>query len=278
LAVLQAASWLPRTEGSLRLALARRADGSGDRTGVDVLHEQGAARVRFPRPAPLGPAEAVLLNTAGGLTGGDKLAIEVSLGEGARAVVTTAAAEKIYRASHGKARISVALAVAGGELAWLPQPTILFDRARLERMTTIKLRSDASILAVEMLIFGRAAMGESVVDGSVHDALRVWRDDVLLFADSFRLEGEIAAALARPAVLAGARATGLLIYVAPAAERRIAEARALLANAAGVVGVSGYNEMLVVRAAAADGRTLKADLAPLIEALHGRALPRIWTC
>ncbi len=273
--MLQAANWLPRTEGSLRLSLVRR----GQRTGVDRLQESGAQRVRFPRPAPDGPCEAVLINTAGGLTGGDKLAIETRLGDGASAVVTTAAAEKIYRARHGTAAVSVTLAVHGsGRLAWLPQPTIVFDRAGLERVTLVELAAEASFLSVEMLIFGRAAMGESVAQGNVRDAVRVWRDQALLFADSFRLEGEIATALARPAVLAGARATGLVLYVAPAAEARLEEARSLSAKAAGVMGVSAYQQMLVARAAAPDGRTLQTDLAPLLEALHGRPLPRIWKC
>jgi urease accessory protein len=273
--VLQAANWLPRTEGSLRLSLVRR----GKRTSVDRLQESGAQRVRFPRPARDGPCEAVLINTAGGLTGGDKLAIETRLGDGASAVVTTAAAEKIYRARNGKVAISVSLGVRGSaDLAWLPQPTIVFDRAGLERVTTVELGAEATFLSVEMLIFGRAAMGESVAQGSVRDIVRIWREQALLFADSFRLEGDIAAALARPAVLAGARASGLVLYAAPAAEARLEEARCLSAKAAGVMGVSAFNRMLVARAAAPDGRTLQADLAPLLEALHGRPLPRIWKC
>jgi urease accessory protein len=273
--VLQARTWLPRTEGGVRLGLIYRAG----RTRIDTLHQAGAARVRFPRPDAAGAMEAVFLNTAGGLTGGDSFGISVAVGDGASAVLTTAAAEKIYRSAGGEASISVALSIAGnGQLGWLPQPTIVFDRARLDRKMTVELASNARFLAAEMLIFGRAAMGESVAQGNVRDTVRVRRDQALLFADSFRLEGEIATALARPAVLAGARATGLVLYVAPAAEARLEEARSLSAKAAGVMGVSAYQRMLVARAAAPDGRTLQTDLAPLLEALHGRPLPRIWKC
>jgi len=273
--VLQTASWLPRTEGSVRLQLVQR----GGRTRLARLAESGAARLRFPRCDPADPCEAVLLNTAGGLTGGDSFAIEASLAAGTRAVLTTAAAEKIYRSRQGAAAVSVALSVAGNaELAWLPQPTIIFDRACLHRSTSIELGAEASFLAVEMLIFGRTAMGESVRHGAVRDAWRLRRQGTLLFADSFQLEGAIAAALARPAVLGGARASGLLLYAAPDAAARVAPLRALLAQAASVLGISSYNDVLVARAVAPDGQTLQRDLTRLIANLYSAPLPRIWTC
>ncbi len=133
--MLQARSWLPRTQGSVRLELSRR-DGA---THLDVLHQAGAARARFPKPAAGAPPEAVLLNTAGGLTGGDRMDLEVTLGAGAEATLTTAAAEKIYRARDGEAsEIGVQLALgAGARLAWLPQATILFDGSRLDRRTEV---------------------------------------------------------------------------------------------------------------------------------------------
>ena len=267
--------WLPRSEGSVRLDLVSR----GEATRVAVLAQSGAARVRFPRIGLGEPCEAVLINTAGGLTGGDSLKIVTRLADGASAVVTTAAAEKIYRARQDAAAISVALAVAGNaKLAWLPQPTIVFDRACLERTTRVDLSAQATFLGVEMLIFGRAAMGEVVRQGVVRDAWQVWREEVLLFADALRLEGAIAEVLARPAVLDGAGAAGLLIYAAPAAQAQIETARAILHNAGGAAGVSYVNGVLVARAVAADGRTLAANLAPLIEVLHGQPLPRIWRC
>jgi len=273
--VLKAAPWLPRTEGSVRLGLVRR----GAATRVEVLHQLGAARVRFPRAAAGEPLEAVILNTAGGLTGGDRFIISAALGVGASAVMTTAAAEKIYRSDHGRTEMSVALSLEGNAaLAWLPQPTIVFDRAALERTTTIELSAEATFLGVEMLIFGRAAMGESVTRGAVRDSWRLRRDGELVFADSFRLEGPIAAALARPALLAGARASGLVIYAAPDAGAAIERARASIGAAAGLVGVSTVNDLVLARAVAADGRTLQADLALLIGSLLRRPLPRIWKC
>ena len=274
--MLQARSWLPRTDGAVRLALARR-DGQ---TRISVLHQSGAARVRFPKPAEGTPPEAVLLNVAGGLTGGDRMDVEVSIGAAGEATLTTAAAEKIYRARDGEASaIGVKLALgAGARLAWLPQATILFDGSRLDRRTEVDLADDARFIAVEILIFGRQAMGEDVHYGACRDAWRIRRDGALVFADTFRIGGEIAAALDRPATLAGARATAMLIYVASDAASRLEAVRGMLEGTASAIGASTWNGLLVVRGYARDGRTLQGDIAPIVRLLSGRALPRVWQC
>ena len=273
--MLQTRSWLPRTRGSVRLEFARRGEG----TTLQVLHQAGAARARFPNPSEGAPPEAVLLNTAGGLTGGDRIDVSVALGSGAEATVTTAAAEKIYRARDGEAEIGVKLALAAdARLAWLPQPTILFDQSRLNRRTEVELAGDATFLAVETLIFGRMAMGEEVRHGACRDAWRVRRDGALVFADAFRVEGAIADILKRPGTLDGVRAVAMLLYVAPDAAHRIDKARALLESARATAGASTWNDVLLVRAMARDGRVLQQSMTPLVEWLSGRRLPRVWQC
>jgi urease accessory protein len=275
--MLQARSWLPRTEGSVHLGFVRIAGG----TALRDLRQAGAMRARFPRRPAGAPPEAVLLNTAGGLTGGDRIGVSVALSEGAEATVTTAAAEKIYRAREDETEIRVRLEIGpGARLVWLPQATIAFDQARLDRRTEANLATDASLLAVETLIFGRAAMGEDVHRGAWHDAWRVRRDGRLVFADAFRADGPIAAILDRGATLAGARTLALLLYVAPDAPARLEEARGLLdaAGASVTAGASAWNGLLAVRAVAGDGRTLHAALEPLIARLSGRPLPRVWQC
>jgi urease accessory protein len=273
--VLQARAWLPRTEGSARLEFICREG----RTHLDVLHQRGAARVRFPKPAEGSSPEAVLLNTAGGLTGGDRMDVDVRLGAGAEAMLTTAAAEKIYRARDGTTAIAIEIRLGvGANLAWLPQATILFDGARLDRRTEVDLAGQARFLAVEMLIFGRQAMGEEVRHGFCRDAWRIRRDGALVFADTFRLSGGIAAALARPATLSGARAAAMIIYVAADAAARLDLVRSLLAGAESIAGASAWNGLLVVRAIAPEGRLLEGDIAPLLRALAGRPLPRVWHC
>src|SRR5262245_48722135 len=245
---------LPRTEGSVRLAFA---PGEGG-TALAGLRQSGAARVRFPKPAAGDAPEAVLLNTAGGLTGGDRIDIEVALAARSRATVTSAAAEKVYRALDGDTDVRIRLDLGeGARLAWLPQPTILFDRARLDRDTEVALAGGATLLAVEILIFGRAAMGEDVHRGLCRDRWRVRRDGRLVFADTFVADGPSADVLDRGATLDGARAAAMLLYASPDAAARLDEARALLQGAMGAAGASTWNGLLVARALARDGRTLR---------------------
>ena len=114
-----------------RVDLAVKAHGGVTRRAH--VHEAGSLRVRCPNTTS-SEMEAVLINTAGGVAGGDRFALDVAVGENASLVVTTAAAEKVYRAIGTDSVIDVSLDVAtGGSLAWLPQETILFDRARLSR-------------------------------------------------------------------------------------------------------------------------------------------------
>jgi urease accessory protein len=267
---------LPRTEGSVRVGFVRGADG---RTALAGLRQSGAGRVRFPKPAGGDAPEAVLLNTAGGLTGGDRMSVEVALGSGCSATVTAAAAEKVYRALDGEASIRVRLDVGeAAHLAWLPQPTILFDRARLDRRTDVSIAGSASFLAVETLIFGRSAMGEDVHHGTCRDAWRVRRDGRLAFADTFLVDGEVAGILDRAATLDGARATAMLLWASPDAPGRLDEVRALLQDTACAAGASAWNGLLVMRAVARDGTALQALLGPVITRLTGRPLPRVWQC
>jgi urease accessory protein len=259
----------------VRLAFAH----TGGRTALAGLHQSGAARVRFPKPVAGEVPEAVLLNTAGGLTGGDRIGIGVTLDASCAATVTSAAAEKIYRSREGDTEIRVRLDAGDNAcLTWLPQPTILFDRARLDRRTDVALSGSATFLAVETLIFGRAAMGEDVRCGAVRDAWRLRRDGRLVFADTFLADGPIADVLNRAATLDGARAAALLLYAAPDAAARLDEVRSLLAPATSAAGASTWNGLIVVRAAARDGRTLQKDLEPLIAGLARRPLPRVWRC
>ena len=274
--MLQARAWLPRTEGSVRLGFVR----SEAQTRLSALRQQGAARVRFPRPATADAVpEAVLLNTAGGLTGGDRMDIAIELDAETAATVTSAAAEKVYRSLGDATEIAIDLRLSrDAACAWLPQPTILFHGSRLDRRTHVDMAGSARLLAVETLIFGRAAMGEEVRRGVLKDAWRIRRDGRLVFADTVRASGAVCDALDRGAVLDGMRASAMLIYVAPDAQARLAPLRTLLEGVASTMGASSWNGVLIVRAAACDGRILQHDLQPVLEHLNGGPLPRVWQC
>src|SRR5580693_2682737 len=163
------------------------------------LHEAGSLRVRFPSPED-GGLSAVLVNTAGGIAGGDRFDIDIASGNDARLTVTTAAAEKIYRADGPAAELNVRLKAEGrSHLSWLPQETILFDRARIRRRFEIDLSESASLLLCEIVVFGRTAMGERMSEGEFVDRWRLCRGGKLIFAENIRLDGDIGEKLARPA-------------------------------------------------------------------------------
>jgi urease accessory protein len=239
------------------------------------LAEEGSLRLRFPA-ACAGAQEAVLVNTAGGIAGGDKLTIDLALEERARLVVTTASAEKIYRSEGAPASLAVTATLAeGAELTWLPHETILFDRARLVRSVDIVLAPTARLLFAEAIVFGRSAMGETVREGLFADRWRVRCGGRLMFAESFRLDGAIAERLAETAVAAGQVALATVLAV-PGDDAMTEAARALAGTFRGEVGISAWNGMALARLAAPDGAALRHDLALLLTALSRAPLPRLW--
>jgi urease accessory protein len=243
------------------------------RTRRKHVKESGSLRARFPNVTG-SELEAVVVNTAGGIAGGDCFSLDISAGEGADLLVSGAAAEKIYRAIGADTEISVKLDVAAGaKLRWMPQETILFDRARLTRSIDIDLAADASVLVVEALVFGRAAMGETVREGLLADHWRLRRDGKLVFAENFRLEGEIANTLARPAIANGGAAIATIL-VSPADETLIERLRAI--ECSGEVGISAWNGFALARFCAADGAALRRDIVAMLAALDRGTLPRLW--
>ena len=239
------------------------------------LREEGPLRVRCPGPASA-ELEAVIVNTAGGVAGGDRFTLGVTVEPGARLVVTTAAAEKVYRTLAPEAMIDVKLDVAAAaSLAWLPQETILFDRARLKRTIDIDLAEDARVVLAEAIVFGRSGMGETVDDGFLFDRWRVRRGGRLIHAEAMRLDGAVAARLAQPAVAKGGIAVATVLVV-PGDEGTAAGVRALGDHLRGEVGVSVWNGLAVVRLCAADGEALRHDLVAVLAAMRGAPLPRLW--
>ncbi len=226
------------------------------------------------------PLEAVLINTAGGLTGGDRLDWEVDVGAGASASITTQACEKIYRAASDRAEVRVRLTVgAGGRIAWLPQETIVFDRAAFARTLDVELAADAEALLLEATVFGRLAMGERTTHGGFHDRWRVRQDGALVHAEDFRIGPDIAASLGRAAVVGGAAAMTTVLLVSPRAEAFLDPVRAIIGGegdaSAWSVKKSGK---LLARLFAEDGYQLRKRLVPLVELLNGRAgLPKLWS-
>jgi urease accessory protein len=262
---------LQRARGSGRIAV--RAEAGVTR--LARLFQDGCGKIRLPRDARAEGLEAVLINSSGGLTGGDRMAWEVEVGDGARLTVSTQACEKIYRARDGLAEQRAALSVGdGARLDWLPQETILFDGGALSRRLEADLGAGATLLAVEAVILGRTAMDETVRTGALHDRWRIRREGRLVFADDLRLDGPIAELAAKAPILAGARAFASLLLVADDAERLLPPLRAALGDRG---GASAFDGKLFARITASDGFALRQALLPALEILRdGAPLPRVW--
>lgn len=265
-----------RARGRADVAVVRR-DG---RIRLSRLFQQGCAKALLPRPGGSAP-EAVLINTAGGLTGGDTVEWHLGAGEGAALVVTTQAAERIYRSAGGAARVDARLTIgAGARLDWLPQETILFDAGRLDRRLTVEMAEDARLLACECIVLGRIAHGETVRSGSLTDQWRIHRGGRLVHAEALRLEGDITAATRDAATIQGARAFATLVLAGPAAAVGLGRVRAALKSMpAGVGAAAGAkgDDLLVARMIGAEAQALRGALIRLLMVMRDAPLPRVWT-
>src|SRR6202789_251351 len=239
------------------------------------LHEPGLLRCPLPSPEAEGLC-AVFVNTAGGVAGGDRFDIDIATGEGSRLAVTTAAAEKIYRAQGPAAQLNIVLkAAAGSHLAWLPQETILFDGARVSRRIDIDLAESASLLFCEIVVFGRAAMGERMLRGEFVDRWRLRRGGRLVFAETIRLDGAVGEKLAKPAIAKAGVAIGTALMV-PGDEALVERIRELSETFGGEVGISAWNGFAMARFCAQDAARLRADMISVLSRASGSALPRLW--
>lgn len=260
-----------RAVGSV--AFATRLSGGVTRRG-DV-REAGSLRVRFPSPET-DALSAVLVNTAGGVAGGDRFSVSVDAGAGSALTLTTAAAEKVYRSHGPAAAIDVSLrAEAGARLGWLPQETILFDRARLSRRIDIDLHEDASLLLAEIVVFGRTAMNETMLEGGYSDRWRMRRGGKLVFAETLRLDGDIGARLAQPAIAGGGAAIATVLIV-PGSEQTVERIRSTAPTFRAEVAMSAWNGFALARFCAKDAAALRGDVMTLLAQVDVKALPRLW--
>jgi len=269
----------PPVDGRLKLAFRR----DGARTVLKHLHQAAPCRALFPYTETGEPPQAVLVNTSGGIVGGDRLQTEVVLGPDAIASVTTQAAEKVYRSLGADARITNRIELAPGALLeWLPQETILFDGGRLHRTLDIALAGDARLLAAETVFFGRAAHGETLTRGMLHDAWNIRIGGRLVWAETTRLEGDIAAQRRRPFGFGDAAGSGLLVVAGRDAASFLPVARAIAEGSSVTAGASMVNGVLLLRLLGPDAQALRREMAHALLALRPEVmglparLPRNW--
>lgn len=261
-----------RAAGTIRLGVGLR-EGVSRRTHV---FEEGSLRVRFPTTArPSADLEAVIVNTAGGIAGGDRADLAIAVEDGASLRITTSSAEKVYRSPGAPASMRVQLTVGrGASLAWMPREMILFDRSRLARTIDIDLAENARLLLAEAVVFGRSGMNETVAEGWFSDRWRVRRAGRLVYAETIRLDGAIAETLREPAVAGGGVAIAIILLM-PADEAFVAALRAC-EGLRGEVGASSWNGITAVRFCAPDGESLRHDLSTALTVALAGPLPPLW--
>ena len=249
----------------------------GHATRLADCFETGGLRLKLPNAEAV--CEGVLINTAGGMTGGDTARITAAAGAHTRLRITTQSAEKIYRAEEIAASVDVAISLGTkSRFTWMPQETILFDGAALSRTLTVNMTECASAMLFEMTVFGRVARHEQMGLGIFRDRWRVRRGGKLVFAEDTHLDGNMFETLAHKAVGDGARAVATFLLVAPDAEARLNHARELLRNAGSYCGASAWNRMLVARFSVRDPHDLRQDAAQFISRLMRTKPPRVWAC
>jgi urease accessory protein len=259
--------------------------GSENGTRIEDVFERSPIRVMFPRNGSCAMEEAVLINTAGGIAGGDRLECSVAALPGASIAVTSQAAEKVYRALNEPAHVTTRLqARESTRLAWLPQETIIFNWARLHRTTEIELFPGAELLALEWLVLGRAAHGEIVVGGSITDSWRVKKDGRLIWADSFRITDEIFPHLKTKALLSNCNAIATLIYFGPYVDKRLDLLREIIPSLGCNCAATLVSGLIVVRFAAKECSDLKLALRSFLEQFGPELgsgpfrVPKMWSC
>ena len=260
----------PRAIGRARISSKMTPAG----TRIDGLRQSGALKLLFPRAK--GALEAIIINTSGGITGGDDFEIEATAGKGSALTLTTQAAERAYKAQPDQTgHMHTLLTVeSGATLHWLPQETILYNEAALHRRLEVDLAQDAQFLMVEPVLFGRHAMGEVLRAATLIDRIDIRRAAQPLYRDGVTLTGDLAATLDRPGIGAGARAMANLVWVAPHASGAIDRARDIIGSTGGASMIQ--SDTMVVRLLAEDGFTLRRSLVPLLDLMTNHSLPLSW--
>ena len=217
------------------------------------------------------PLQAVLINTSGGLAGGDRLDLDVAAA--GNICLTTQAAEKIYRSLGSQTLVSTRLEIADrAKLYWMPQEAILFDGANLNRSLHAHLATDATFLGVESVVLGRKAMGEQLTDFVLHDQWRIHQNGRLVFAEDIHLDAK---RVQGGAALDGAGAMAMIVMVGADVDKFVEPMRKIIGSDG---GVSAWDGKLIARLVARDGFGLRKSLIPALKLLATPVeLPKVWT-
>ena len=242
---------------------------------IERLYQSGSAKLMLPKTYGK-MTEAVILNTAGGITGGDTLDISVHAQDCAL-VATTQTAERLYRSSTAPAQISINLvADSSAELHWLPQETIIFDRAEATRTIKLEMTEESRCLLAETIVLGRQAMGEQVKECYFKDNWRLYRQRVLFHAESLRLTGRTDEIMAAAAGGNGARLLSTILYAGRDAEQMADIIAPVIRACVSRCAASYWQDRLVIRLVSRHSASARTDINNVISALRQQPMPRVW--
>ena len=261
-----------RARGALNISAVA---GVGGQSRLQDLRQQGSYRAIFPRPIK-GTIDAVIINTAGGITGGDSFSTKVTASNHAKISVTTQAAERIYRATDEIAgSMQTRLEVkSNAQLYWLPQETILFEGSRLYRRLEVEVARDSKFLMVEPIVFGREASGEILNFCSLDDRVCITTEGTPIYVDRIKLDGDVALILKRSAVADGLRTMASIVLFDKMAKAMIDGVRTLLPPSGGASLLA--DNILVIRLLCSDSFALRTALLPILTHLTHNAVPKNW--
>jgi urease accessory protein len=254
------------------------------RTVLSTRRHTGPLRVQkalYPEGADV--CQAIVVHPPGGIVGGDSLAIDVDVGAGAHAQLTTPGAAKWYRSAGAVARSETALRLApDAVLEWLPQESMLFDGARASIALRVDVAPGARFIGWDVTCLGRTESGERFTSGVLRQSLELHRADTLLYCERTAIDGG-SRALQSGAMLGGAPVFGTLLAAGgPIADGVLAACRAVVAPS-GDGAVTRLPEVLVGRYrgdSAHAARTYFATLWRLLRPpMAGReaVIPRIFS-
>ena len=191
-----------------------------------IIEQQNQAPLKVQRPFyPEGQeiCHSIILHTAGGVVGGDRLSCDFDLQPNSQALITTAAASKIYRSNGSQARQNIEINVDKGAcLEWLPQETIVFDAADYRQDLRVELATDASFLGWEINRFGRSAKGEKFLQGNWRSHTEIYQKGIPLWIDRQWLPGN-EEVFYSPHALGGQPVIGSLLFLGKSVSTEIVE-------------------------------------------------------
>jgi urease accessory protein len=265
--------------GKLNLVYADRLN----TTQLIYNHHQAPLKVQRPfYPEGEKVCHSVILHTAGGVVGGDRLSSNIHLKTNAQALITTAAASKMYRSSGLQARQTIEIQVdTDACLEWLPQETILFNGAIYRQDLRVELATGANYLGWEITRFGRSARGEKFLQGEWRSHTEIWQQGVPLWIDRQWLPGSEEIFHSHHGLF-GKPIVGSFVWVGRPTSTKIVEKTRNLWNGEGNVGVSQLQNGFLCRYRGSSTTEVRNWFTAVWQMLRvdflsrGNCVPRVW--